>query len=212
MNNGIYVHYGCGLCAPMEWENYDSSPTLRIQKAPLIGSLLKNKLNVTFPDNVLYGDIIKGLPVPGNSCNGIYCSHTLEHLSLTDFRSALKNTCNLLKPGGIFRCVLPDLETAAKNYIEDLKNGKPDASINFMHSTLLGMETRPKGMKGIAATVFGNSNHLWMWDRESLKAELIHAGFKNVRECTYNDCEDKMFQYVEDKNRFVDAVAMEAKK
>ena len=88
----IYVQYGCGLSAPKEWTNFDVSPTLRIQKTPLLGTILKSKLNTTFPSNVLYGDIIKGLPIDENSCDGLYCSHTLEHLSLQDFRKALINS------------------------------------------------------------------------------------------------------------------------
>lgn len=86
----LFMHYGCGLDAPKEWLNYDASPTLRIQKIPIIGSLLKKKLNVEFPENVLYGDIVKGINLPHNSCAGIYCSHVLEHLALNEFRIALK--------------------------------------------------------------------------------------------------------------------------
>jgi SAM-dependent methyltransferase len=212
MNKGRYIHYGCGLCAPPQWENYDSSPTLRLQKLPVIGTLIKKKLNVIFPENVLYGDITKGLPVPENSCDGIYCSHTLEHLSLFDFRNALANTHKLLKTRGIFRCVVPDLEIAAKQYIKALHNNESKASINFMYSTLLGVEERVKGIKAIAISLLGNSHHLWMWDRESLKNELITTGFQHVRECSYNDCEDKMFVHVEDANRFKNAVAIECRK
>lgn len=93
----IYVHYGCGLSAPKEWINFDVSLTLRIQKIPIIGQIIKHKLNTVFPENVRYGDTIKGLPIDENSCDGIYCSHTLEHLSLQDFRIALKNTRKILK-------------------------------------------------------------------------------------------------------------------
>jgi hypothetical protein len=71
---GNYVQYGCGLSAPAEWINFDVSPTLRIQKIPILGGLLKGRLNTRFPDNVRYGDIIKGLPVADNSCDGLYCS------------------------------------------------------------------------------------------------------------------------------------------
>jgi predicted SAM-dependent methyltransferase len=209
MQKKKYVQYGCGLCAPEMWGNYDSSPTLRLQKIPVLGSLIRNKLNVNFPDNVKYGDIIQGLPLPDNSCDGIYCSHTLEHLSLYDFRKALTNTYKLLKQGGIFRCVVPDLESAAKDYIESLQNNNADASKDFMYSTLLGVEQRDKSLKKVASGWFGNSHHLWMWDRASLKKELVLAGFENVRVCSFNDSEDKMFKYVEDESRFVNAVAME---
>ena len=74
-----YIQYGCGLCAPKEWLNFDVSPTLRIQKTPVLGSLLKPVLNTTFPPNVKYGDIVRGLPVKDESAKAVYCSHTLEH-------------------------------------------------------------------------------------------------------------------------------------
>ena len=95
----IYVQYGCGLSAPKEWTNFDVSPTLRIQKTPIIGTVLKRHLNTFFPPNVIYGDIIKGLPIDENSCDGLYCSHTLEHLSLQDLRQALRNSIKIMKKG-----------------------------------------------------------------------------------------------------------------
>lgn len=208
----IYVQYGCGLSAPKEWTNFDVSPTLRIQKTPLIGSLLKSKLNTIFPSNVLYGDIIKGLPINENSCDGLYCSHTLEHLSLQDFRRALINSFKVLKKGGIFRCVLPDLELEARLYIKDIDDGNNLASINFMNSTLLGIKERPRGLRGLLSSFYGNSHHLWMWDYKSLAEELKQVGFTQIRVCKFNDCEDEMFKYVEEKGRFENALAIECRK
>ena len=212
MNKKNYVQYGCGLSAPIEWKNFDVSPTLRIQKNPILGSLLKRKLNTVFPDNVLYGDIIKGLPVRDNSVDGVYCSHTLEHLSLDDFRTALKNTYKILKKDGIFRCVVPDLEWAAKKYIKELNNENREASIGFINNTLLGIKQRPRGLKGFLSSFFGNSHHLWMWDNKSLASELENVGFQNIRECKFNDCENTMFRFVESEGRFVNAVSIECKK
>lgn len=208
----LYVQYGCGLSAPKEWMNFDVSPTLRIQKIPVLGRLIKNKLNVAFPSNVIYGDIISGLPIGDETCDGIYCSHTLEHLSLMDFRRALHNTYKLLKKEGIFRCILPDLEFAAREYIKSLENGDKTASIKFMRDTLLGLEERPKGVRAFLTSSLGNSHHLWMWDHYSLQEELKNTGFTQVRICRFNDCEDEMFRYVESEDRFLNSVAIECKK
>lgn len=207
-----YVQYGCGLSAPNEWINFDVSPTLRIQKIPIIGSLFKKKLNAVFESNVLYGDIIEGLPINENSCDGLYCSHTLEHLSLEEFRSALKNSYKILKKGGIFRCIVPDLEFAARLYIKELENGKNLASIDFLNNTLLGIQDRPRGLKNFIISFFGNSQHLWMWDYKSLSKELTNAGFTNIRKANFSDSEEAMFKYVEDINRFENAVAIQCKK
>lgn len=207
-----YVQYGCGLSAPKEWDNYDASPTLRIQKIPLLGKLLKGKLNTTFSPSVKYGDIIKGLPISPNSCDGLYCSHTLEHLALNDFRKALLNSLYVLKDGGIFRCIVPDLEWAARTYINNLDNDKREASIDFMNNTLLGKQERHRGVKGFLSQFFGNYYHMWMWDAKSLTQELQRVGFKDIRVCNFNDCEDRMFKLVEDPGRFKHSVAIECKK
>ncbi len=207
-----YVQYGCGLSAPEQWKNYDVSPTLRIQKLPVIGSLLRKQVNVVFPENVMYGDIVKGLPVMENSCDGIYCSHTLEHLSLNDFRSSLKNSYKILKKGGIFRCVLPDIEFLARSYIAELDSGNRSASIRFMEYSLLGIKERPKGFNGLISSFFGNSHHLWMWDSKSLAVELANVGFVGIRNSKFNDSEDEMFKFVENEDRFLNAVAIECRK
>jgi hypothetical protein len=209
----IYVQYGCGSSAPEEWINFDASPTLRIQKIPVIGRIMRNKLNVVFSSNVLYGDIIKGLPLTEEQCDGIYCAHVLEHLSLTDMRISLRNTFTILRKGGIFRCVVPDLEYYAREYIQSLDNGDLSASLKFIGAdTILGLEKRPGGLKGLITSYWGNSRHLWMWDAKSLSQELSVAGFSQIRVCKFNDCEDPMFKYVEEEVRFEKAVAIECRR
>src|SRR4051812_43659884 len=111
--NPEYVQYGCGLSAPESWRNFDASPTLRLQRLPVVGRRLHGGGLPLFPSNVEYGDIVRGLPVSPGSCRGVYCSHVLEHLALADFRTALRNTRAILRDGGIFRFVLPDLELLA---------------------------------------------------------------------------------------------------
>lgn len=208
-----YVQYGCGLSAPKEWLNFDASPTLRIQRTPVLNVLLKKQLNVIFPDGVRFGDILNGLPVADNSCDAVYCSHILEHLSLADLRLALKNTYRILKPGGVFRCVVPDLEYYARQYLAALEQGDAGASLRFVgNDTLLGIETRPRGLKGFVNSFFGNSHHLWMWDYPSLSIEIAQANFKQVRRCEYNDNPDEMFHHVEDMGRFINCLAIEAYK
>lgn len=208
----LYVQYGCGpYSAPKGWKNFDASPTLRIQQLPLIGALLKNRMHVTFPSDVLQGDILKELPgVGANSCDGVYCSHVLEHLSYEDCRLAVNNTYRILKPGGYFRCVVPDLESAAREYVEDLANHDLTANTKFLEKTMLGKKQRPRGIKNLLSSTLGNHEHLYMWDNLSLTNILKEAGFKNVRACRYNDCADDMFRLVEEPSRFDNAVALEA--
>jgi SAM-dependent methyltransferase len=137
---GLYVQYGCGLWAPEGWQNFDASPTLLVQKIPVIGRRLAP---VQFPRSVRRGDIRKGLSVAEESVDAVYCSHVLEHLALDDLRLALRNTLRILRPGGIVRLVMPDLKCLAKKYVG---SSQPEAAIEFMKSTLLGRRTRPAAL------------------------------------------------------------------
>jgi SAM-dependent methyltransferase len=211
MNNKLFVQYGCGLSAPKEWINFDASPTLRLQKNFLLKYFIRKIQNTKFPENAKYGDIIKGLPVKPGTCDAIYCSHVLEHLSLTDFRKALINTYYILKPGGVFRLVMPDLHLMAEEYIGNKMNST-SASINFIQNTGMGLEYRSRGFRAFIKSFFGNSRHLWLWDFESTTVELENAGFKNLRSCKFNDSEIPEFKFVENAERFNGAIAIEMTK
>jgi predicted SAM-dependent methyltransferase len=191
------------------WFNCDASPTLRLQRLPLFGSVFCTFLPPTFPELVQYGDIAKGLALPENSCDAIYCCHVLEHLSLEDCRSALRNTNRYLKPEGLFRCVLPDFERQVATYLAD---PKPTALLEFLDYTFLGRKARLKGLGSILRDYFGNSHHLWMWDYKALAAELEAAGFRNIRRCQFGDSRDPAFQTVEVRARFDWALAIECTK
>lgn len=205
-----YIQYGCGFTAPAGWINYDASPTLRFERLPVIGRLYVRN-SQRFPANVRYGDIVKGLPETAASCDGIFCSHVLEHLCYADFQEALKNTYSILKPGGIFRGVVPDLKAAALKYIESYADTENPASA-LMRDTMLGLEERPRSLAAVVKSMFGNSRHLWMWDYKSLSFELAKAGFVNIRECSFGDSADPAFQSVEAADRFFAAAAFECSK
>ena len=214
---GLYIQYGCGTSCPNGWVNFDVSPTLRLQRLPLLGPLFRRG-PVVFPAGVRYGDIVKGLPVADNSADGVYASHVLEHLALGDLRLALRNTVRMLKPGGTFRMVAPDLEARARKYLAMAGQGDVGASLWLMRSTCLGEEQRPRGLQGWARSLFGNSAHRWMWDAASLSEELRQAGFAAIRRCRFNDAGDPAFQSVEEPSRFhdrlvgADECALEARK
>src|SRR5262245_66367557 len=83
----LYVQYGCGICAPAGWLNFDASPRLRLEQIPGICGILRSTVGLLFPSNVRFGDIVRGLPIPDNSAYGVYCSHVLENLARDELRS-----------------------------------------------------------------------------------------------------------------------------
>ena len=207
-DKGLYVHYGCGFDAPNTWLNFDSSPTLRFERIPIIGNLY-TKNEKRFSNNIKFGNIVSGLPIKKESCDGIYCSHVLEHLSLKDFRKALKNTYLYLKPNGVFRLVVPDLYCYAKEYLGKYSKRDSEASVNFMKLSGLGIEDEKRGVLGLAYEALSGSRHKWMWDYYGLSRELKEVGFVNIRKSKFNDSSDKRFNDVENVSRFENALAIE---
>lgn len=205
MSQKQFVQYGCGWCAPESWTNFDASPTLRFERIPLIGRLY-TKNHARFPKNVHYGDITNGLPIADNSCEAVYCSHILEHLALDDFSLALKNTYKILRAGGVFRFVVPDLEFLINNYQCDPTHL---AAIKLMQSTRLGKEKRARGLQGLLSLWIGNSQHLWMWDYKSLIFELEQEGFQNIRRATFGDSSLPLFTDVESFERWDNCLGVE---
>lgn len=208
--DGTYVQYGCGLCAPDGWLNFDASPTARAQRIPMIGSLLGRRLGPMFPASVRFGDIRTGLPIPDGSCAAVYCSHVLEHLALDDFRLALKNTLRILRPGGRFRLVMPDLRVLAEDYLAAASSF--EGSMRFMRDSCLGQTKRPKGIFGAMREWIGNSQHRWMWDFLSVEKELSDVGFVSIRPAKIGDSGDPHFDLVENAGRWNKALAVDCKR
>ncbi len=205
------MQYGCGWTAPTGWINFDSSPTLRFERLPLIGRLY-TKNEARFPATVRYGDVVRGLPLPDGACSAVYASHVLEHLSRSDFEKALAETYRVLCPGGVFRAVVPDLEYYSKVYVKATESGSAEANDDYMRDTGLGTENRPSSLFSFVKSWLGNSQHLWMWDYPSLAARLKAHGFNQIRRAEFNDSKDPRFKQVESKDRFSSAVAVEATK
>jgi hypothetical protein len=204
-DDGLCLQYGCGWHAPNNWRNFDGSPTLRAERLPILGRFLNRNIQ-RFPLNVEYGDIVKGLPVSQGSCSAIYCSHILEHLSLSGFRIAIKNTYNMLCVGGVFRLVVPDLEVMIDQYAA---SSERNAATRFISNTGLGRKDKANGLNDFIVDFFGNSNHLWMWDYKSLELELTSAGFSSIRRADFNDAINHNFLDVEVADRWTGSLGVE---
>ena len=207
-NRCEYIQFGCGICAPEGWANFDAGPSFWLEKyLPWVKPLLISKGFPNYPtERIQYGDITLGLPVNEQSAKGIYCSHVLEHLTLDDFRSTLRNVFKYLEPGGCFRLVLPDLEYLARQYIAD---PSPQAASRFLEASYLGEPHTDHGISALLKSIFGRSRHLWMWDYKAIAHELALAGFVEIRRASFNDSDDKRFLEVEELGRWENCLGVE---
>ncbi len=99
--NKKYLNLGCGVhfSSASEWTNIDFK---------------SNK------SNVLEYNLLKGIPSEDNVYDMVYHSHVLEHFSELDGFTFIRECYRVLKPGGIIRISIPDLEKIAANYLKYL--------------------------------------------------------------------------------------------
>ena len=77
-------------------------------------------------EGVIAHDLSKGIPFPDASFDVVYHSHLLEHFSQAAGKTFLQECYRVLRPQGILRVVVPDLEQIARTYLialEKASNG-----------------------------------------------------------------------------------------
>lgn len=109
-----YLNIGCGEKFHVDWHNIDMHSNNAYVRAH---------------------DLSKGLPYPDNQFDAVYHSQVLEHFSKKDALNLIKECYRVLKPGGVLRVVVPDLENIATEYLRNLKknleNTDPIAKANY---------------------------------------------------------------------------------
>jgi len=204
----LKVQYGCGLSNPDGWRNYDSTPSLLVQKIPLVKlaartaeTLVGNKnhrlrliLHNIGNSRASYSNVVKGLPLKNGSVDLLYASHVLEHLPLHEFRAALAESLRVLKVGGVFRLVVPNLETMVSRYID---SNSPTKSIEFCLESGLGSESFPNPLSRLRG-----DSHWMMYDKTTLQNELRSAGFTLIEQAYLGSSRYSEFSEVEDPSRW----------
>jgi glycosyltransferase involved in cell wall biosynthesis/SAM-dependent methyltransferase len=90
-------------------------------------------INIDFHDHggaVLAYDLRLGIPLPDATVDVVYHSHVLEHFTCEGGKTLLAECFRVLRPGGLLRIAVPDLENIARAYItalEEAKAGAPGA-------------------------------------------------------------------------------------
>ena len=161
------LHWGCGAKPVRGWINSDQ------RFAPGID---------------LCCDIRDGLALPDRSVDYAVSVHALQDLAWADIPGALAELHRVLKPGGVLRLALPDMDLAIAAY------QRGDAQY-FVVPDEHALAT---GAKFIAQLIwYGSTRTPMNWDyvREVLEV----ARFRDVRRCAFG----------ETHSRFIDIVALD---
>jgi SAM-dependent methyltransferase len=108
-----YLNLGCGSRYHPDWINIDVTP---------------------HGPEVIQHDLSRGIPLPDVSCDVVYHAAVLEHLRPADAAIFLMECRRVLKPSGIMRVGVPDLERICHLYLSSLAaalNGNEAGANNY---------------------------------------------------------------------------------
>ena len=78
-------------------------------------------------------NLLKRWPFPNNHFDASYSSHVLEHFTPSQARHLISEAFRVMKPGGIIRIVVPDLEDTCREYIRILDSFTPSSPPEKYH-------------------------------------------------------------------------------
>jgi predicted SAM-dependent methyltransferase len=197
----VMINLGSGLTVYRGWYNVDANINILMSKFPETFIRFYHKksgaknwfsedefVNILKNNTFVHHRMEYGIPFYDKTVDYVYSSHFLEHLFREDALQILKESYRVLKPGGMVRVCVPDLEFALKLYY----SGEKERSLKYFFADSRADYT---------------SRHQYMYDYELLKRSLESVGFTDVTKCSFRtgktpdieklDCREEETLYVE---------------
>ena len=153
----IMLNVGCGTDYKKGWINVDNNSDNNIEQLDL------------------NWDLRNPLPFADNSVDFVFNEHFIEHLTVEEAQQVIKDLMRVLKPGGVMRIAMPDLEGVVNNYLHvplDQDQVIKDYKLGFV-------KTRAEWMN----MSFRWWGHMWLYDWEELKRRLHETGYDAAKRC-----------------------------
>lgn len=114
---------------------------------------------------------------------GVFCEHTIEHLTVAQVGNLFREIFRAMKPGAFFRLIVPDLEKYVVFYRD--KEALPTCE-----------EFKRRFNSGCAAFRFiaQDHGHLSLWDSCELKSALKSCGFVEIEQVKFNCSRDELLK------------------
>lgn len=210
-NGRAMLNLACGNRMHPNWNNIDFSPLIllaRYRRFARIFQILHvlsgerfHRVQAIDP-NIIRWNLLAGIPFPDDTFDVVYHSHFLEHLDRSVVSSFFKECYRVVKPAGVLRIVVPDLEIRCRNYVETLnlmsQTTRPDPSTFARHKEnirrileqivrleLTAMAKQPFLIRIFERIIRGDAAktgdiHRWMYDQYTLPELFTQAGFKDI--------------------------------
>lgn len=207
----VILNLGCGTKTSEHCINVDYSMYMILRQnawaiplaAPIIGSDRVERIKA-MRGTMVRQNLKNGMPFASGFADAVYHSHVMEHIPRDAVLGFQKEIFRVLKPGGVQRLCLPDLEQLVQAYTsslaaDDMTNEascRHDASVAAMIEQCVrdepGGTRRRTGIRvSCEKLLLGDARargetHRWMWDRVNIRAVLGEAGFTDITVQAWN--------------------------
>jgi hypothetical protein len=134
----------------------------------------------------LYLDATKRWPIKNASVEYVFSDNVIEHLTLQAGRQMLQESHRCMRSGAIIRTVTPDLRAHVDMYLQGGTELKNDVANHYRD---IGLDVEyPIDLVRIPVAAFGHHSG-YIYDFDTLAAELRRAGFSNIIRCELGQSE-----------------------
>jgi SAM-dependent methyltransferase len=194
----VILNLGCGAKTSTLCVNIDWSMLLRLKRWRVgwLGGPARRRAIDALEGEIVVHDLRRGIPAADASVDAVYHSHLLEHIDRDAAPSFMAEIRRVLKPRGIQRIVVPDLELLARRYLEQFGEPRHDDRVAEMIEQIArreayGTSIQPPLRRRIENVVLGDARrrgetHQWMYDRVSLARLLEDSGFVDINVVSYD--------------------------
>jgi predicted SAM-dependent methyltransferase len=146
------IHFGCGTNKFDGWINLD-----------------------IIPGSDVVADITARWPFEDASADFIYSEHVLEHFDIATARGIFSEIFRVLKPGGVVRIAMPDLDNLIREY-QSPKWLEQEWIQKFGYANHFATSCE------MMNTAMRDWGHLFIYNKEQIELELNRFGAKIVHQ------------------------------
>ncbi|MEA3208233.1 MAG: hypothetical protein QOE70_1290 [Chthoniobacter sp.] len=174
------LNWGCGSWVPEGWINSD----------------IKEEEGINLPANIL-----EGLPLETGSIDYAVSIHALPEMTFPNLVPVLEELRRVLKPGGVLRLGLPDIDRGIAAY----QRGDLD------YFVVPDEDARSIGAKFITQLLWYGYSKLF-FTHDFIEEALIKAGFSRVDRCAFKETKTAWPEILDLDNRENESLFVEATK
>ncbi len=147
--------------------------------------------------------------------DGIFCEHTMEHLTYSMVDQLMSECYRILKPGGTLRIIVPDVSKFVENYAQKNQVWFDQWEHLMFITSSDGERSKRKLVSKMSAISFVTQEYLHVacWDYETMLYYLLKNRYTSITKSEYRGSSDRVLNIdLDDDERKYVSLYIEASK